>query len=69
MLRYWFREADGSYVIVMQSTSHPAAPVTKDYVRANVLSWSYLICPLKPEYLEHDDNPMLMNSYVVQTVS
>jgi hypothetical protein len=66
-LRYWAREADGSYVVVLQSTSHSAAPVTSRFKRAEVLFWSYLVCPLKPEYLEADSK-MLMTSYVVETV-
>lgn len=67
-LRYWAREADGSYVIVLQSTTHPAAPQTLKFARADVMFWSYLICPLKPEYLERCSSN-LMTSYVVQTVS
>ena len=53
-LRYWAREADGSYVIVLQSTEHPAAPPRKGTVRADVMQWTFLICPMKPEYRDRD---------------
>eukprot|EP00045_Choanoeca_perplexa_P015226 m.186529 g.186529 ORF g.186529 m.186529 type:complete len:800 (-) comp16920_c0_seq3:1324-3723(-) len=65
--RYWAREADGSYVIIMQSTTHKAAPPSSQFIRAEVLFWSYLICPLKPEYLL-EDSRMVMTSYVVETI-
>ncbi|EGD73130.1 hypothetical protein PTSG_04843 [Salpingoeca rosetta] len=65
-LRYWAREADGSYVIVLQSTEHPAAPPRQGTVRADVLQWTFLICPMKPEYAERDH--VVRKSYVVETV-
>jgi len=65
--RYWAREADGSYVIIMQSTTHKAAPISSQFVRAEVLFWSYLICPLKPEHVM-EGSCMVMTSYVVATV-
>lgn len=65
-LRYWAREADGSFVIVLQSTEHPAAPPRPDTVRADVLQWTFLICPMKPEYSERDH--IVRQSYVIETV-
>lgn len=43
--RYWRRERDGSYFIFHQSTEHPDAPVTSEFVRGHVSSSCWIITP------------------------
>lgn len=47
VLRYWRQEEDGSYFVIFQSTSHPKAPLRKDYVRASVPLSTIVIYPQK----------------------
>lgn len=46
LTRYWRREADGTYMVLLRSTEHPACPPARGCVRAEVASGCIIITPL-----------------------
>jgi hypothetical protein len=48
MTRYWRREEDGTYVILLRSTEHVSCPERRGVVRAEVACGCYIITPLPP---------------------
>ncbi|KAG0452946.1 hypothetical protein HPP92_025340 [Vanilla planifolia] len=47
-LRYWRRNDDGSYVVLIRSREHPNCSAQPGFVRAHVESGGFTISPLKP---------------------
>jgi len=53
--RYWRREEDGTYMILMCSTEHPACPPKKGVVRACMVGGGFIIQPIiRPGQAEPD---------------
>jgi len=44
--RYWRREEDGTYMILLRSHDHPDCPKIPGYVRANLAGGGFVISPL-----------------------
>jgi len=44
--RYWRRDSDGSYIILLRSREHPQCPPRPGYVRATLLGGGFVISPL-----------------------
>eukprot|EP00884_Botryococcus_braunii_P002944 jgi/Botrbrau1/12650/Bobra.67_1s0016.1 len=48
----WRMDSDGTYIVLVQSTEHPSAPVAaSSYVRARVVAAGFTIAPLQPQYV------------------
>ncbi|ETW05572.1 hypothetical protein, variant [Aphanomyces invadans] len=63
LARHWRREANGTYVMLLQSTSHHECPSTR-LVRAEVVSGSFVVAPPAIPVDSSDDDPSLTSCLV-----
>eukprot|EP00899_Mesostigma_viride_P025932 jgi/Mesvir1/6523/Mv16788-RA.1 len=67
LLQYWRREDDGSYVVLMHSTTHPKCPELPGHVRAIMTGGGYTITPRKAKYAFPDGKARdCLVTYVVE---
>ncbi|ETV78337.1 hypothetical protein H257_07918 [Aphanomyces astaci] len=55
LARHWRRDANGTYVLVLHSTSHRDCPSTR-HVRADVVNASFVVAPPSVEYVSSDND-------------
>ncbi|GAQ81581.1 hypothetical protein KFL_000840230 [Klebsormidium nitens] len=66
MARYWMREESGAYVILFRSTIHKDCPLESGYVRANLVSGSFIISPLNTESSRESATPQSLVIHLLE---
>ncbi|CAK0780512.1 hypothetical protein CVIRNUC_005077 [Coccomyxa viridis] len=71
--RTWRREDDGTFVVMMQSVDHPAAPAREPPfynwrapIRAQIEFSGYTLAPLQPHFANHDTSQETLVTHIMK---